>query len=330
MSLPASLQRKLEEALGTADKMLIKSERHRLTYAYRDPEASQRSKQKIENNFQRLSYLATRVPATYAVCDDVFSRLAAYDISINTLLDLGSGPGTAAICAKYIFPEIEAITCIDQDKAFKVFAESFLSAPYFQKTKIRYALHNLADVKTFPKTDLITISYALNELENDIAQSVVHKAWQSTKQALVIIEPGTPRAFERLKQRREELISYGATILAPCPHDGDCPMADGDWCHFSVRVERSALHKYIKDADLNYEDEKFSYLIAVKSMAIERPSNRIVKNPQKRSGHQIFDLCTPNGLQSRTVSKSDKLLYKIARKKAWGDVLEITDNDSNQ
>ena len=129
LSLPESLQKKLEEALDTTDKLLVKNERHRLSNAYRNPKKGERSTQRIENTYQRLSYLATRVPATYTVCDDVFSRLAAYDVTIHSLLDLGSGPGTAAICAKYIFPEIQQITCIDQDKAFKVFAESFLSAP---------------------------------------------------------------------------------------------------------------------------------------------------------------------------------------------------------
>jgi len=136
--LPQSLLRKLEDAFENTDKMLVQSERHRLSQTYRDSKDDHKYKRRIENNYQRLSYLATRVPATYTVCHEVFSRLAAYDFDFSSLLDLGSGPGTAAICAKYIFPELEKMLLIDQDKDFKVFAESFLTAPYFNETKIYF------------------------------------------------------------------------------------------------------------------------------------------------------------------------------------------------
>lgn len=321
MPLPRSLQSTLEQALDTADKLLVKSERYRLSEAYRDPMKSDHHKARIENSYQRLSYLATRVPATYAVCETVFSRLAAYDLSFSSLLDLGSGPGTAAICAKYIFPELTSITCIDRDKAFKDFAESFLTTPHYSDTKIRYDLHELGAIQSYPTSDLTTISYALNELDDATAQNVVNRAFEATRTALILIEPGTPKGFQGLLKRRAELINYGASILAPCPHDGPCPMTQTDWCHFSVRVERSDLHKYIKDATLTYEDEKFCYVIAVKSEAICRPNNRIIKKPQRRKGHQIFDLCTPDGLQKKTITKSEKTAYKSAKSCDWGDVL---------
>ena len=107
---------------------------------------------------------------------------------------------------------------IDQDKSFKIFAESFLSASYFTKTNIQYQLYDLKTVKAFSGHDLICMSYSLNELTDENAQHIVHQAWLATKKALVIIEPGTPRAFQNLKKRRAELINYGARILAPCPH----------------------------------------------------------------------------------------------------------------
>ena len=332
-TLPASFGSLLERAFGTSDKNLIKSEQARLSSRYRDPEGAEKLKQRIENQYQRLSYLATRVPATYAACHSVFSRLAAYDVTFSSFLDIGAGPGTASICVKYIFPELETINLIDQDKSFKIFAESFLSASYFTKTNIQYQLYDLKTVKAFSGHDLICMSYSLNELTDENAQHIVHQAWLATKKALVIIEPGTPRAFQNLKKRRAELINYGARILAPCPHDQACPLRDDDWCHFSVRVERSSLHKYIKDASLSYEDEKFSYLIAIKEKAlegtVERAPNRIIKNPQRPAGHQIFDLCTPNGLQRKTITKANKTDYKIAKKLEWGDCLEpVSDPDT--
>ena len=33
-----------------------------------------------------------------------------------------------------------------------------------------------------------------------------------------------------------------------------------DWCHFTQRLPRSRAHKQIKEADVPFEDEKFSYV----------------------------------------------------------------------
>ena len=39
----------------------------------------------------------------------------------------------------------------------------------------------------------------------------------------------------------------GAHVVAPCPHDGGCPM-DGtrNWCHFMQRFQRSPLQRKVK------------------------------------------------------------------------------------
>lgn len=39
----------------------------------------------------------------------------------------------------------------------------------------------------------------------------------------------------------------GAHVVAPCPHDGGCPM-DGtpSWCHFAQRFQRTVLQKTTK------------------------------------------------------------------------------------
>lgn len=39
----------------------------------------------------------------------------------------------------------------------------------------------------------------------------------------------------------------GAHVVAPCPHDGGCPMDGTDsWCHFAQRFQRTALQKDTK------------------------------------------------------------------------------------
>lgn len=322
MALPLFLLTSLKKALDDVNTALLKAERHRLSDTYRQDQPS--SKRPIETKAQRLSYLATRLPATYAVCETVFGQLKTMGISVTSLLDLGAGPGTAALCAQQIFPELNRLTLMDHDKDFKALAEVFLSdGPGTAASS--YELANIATTTDLPSHDVAILSYAVNELSDTQASATVQRAWHASTQALVIIEPGTPKAFKRLKNLRQDLIEAGATLAAPCTHNGVCPLADNDWCHFSVRLDRNTLHRKIKEATLGYEDEKFSYLIALKGehTLARPPQGRIIKRPLKRPGHIIFDLCTEKGVQRETLSKKTKAAYKAAKTLAWGDLLNF-------
>jgi ribosomal protein RSM22 (predicted rRNA methylase) len=139
---------------------------------------------------------------------------------------------------------------------------------------------------------------------------------------LVVIEPGTVRGFHFIHEARSALIAAGAHLLAPCPHGKECPMAaSGDWCHFAARVERTSLHRQLKGGALGYEDEKFSYVVASRDPISAAPA-RIVRHPQKHSGHVQLTLCTPEGLTTPTIGKSQKEKYKFARHAHWGDAWE--------
>jgi ribosomal protein RSM22 (predicted rRNA methylase) len=169
--------------------------------------------------------------------------------------------------------------------------------------------------------DLVTASYLLNELPPADALALVSRTWSQTTGAVVLVEPGTPADYERMMVFRRHLIGLGATVLAPCPHDGECPMRD-DWCHFAVRLPRSAAHRAAKGAKRGFEDEKFTYVVAVRDAdLVRRGGSRIIRHPLVRPGHVRFRLCRPDGLAEVTVSRSDPA-YRTARKRSWGDRFE--------
>ena len=165
------------------------------------------------------------------------------------------------------------------------------------------------------------ISYVLGELAPAAAEAVIRKAWACARQFLVIMEPGTPRGFAAINAARSALIASAAEVLAPCPHKHTCPMAvAGDWCHFAQRVERTAQHRQLKGGALGYEDEKFSYVVACRQSAPAEGA-RIVRHPRKHSRHIQLALCTPAGrIETKTVTRSSKQAFRLARKAEWGDI----------
>lgn len=60
------------------------------------------------------------------------------------------------------------------------------------------------------------------------------------------------------------VAALSAHVLAPCQHDGRCPMDGADsWCHFVQRVERPGVTRTVKGGNpaRTYQDEKFSYVV---------------------------------------------------------------------
>ncbi|HLW52050.1 MAG TPA: small ribosomal subunit Rsm22 family protein [Candidatus Angelobacter sp.] len=273
----------------------------------------------------RAAYLAARLPATFAAISRVLQeiRSLAPRADVRSLLDLGAGPGTALWAAATFFPSLEQATLIEGDAAWieigRRLAARSRHAPVRQAEWIQ---HDLWVERDLPQHDLVVLSYSLGELPLTARASLLRQALKMARPFLVVIEPGTMRGFEVIHGVRSASIAAGAGILAPCTHRNACPLAAaGDWCHFSQRVERSSLHRWIKGGDLSYEDEKFSYIVADKeSIAPEGEASRIVRHPQKHSGHIQLSLCNARGAERVTVTRSDKDEYKAAKRAAWGDL----------
>jgi ribosomal protein RSM22 (predicted rRNA methylase) len=143
---------------------------------------------------------------------------------------------------------------------------------------------------------------------------------------VLIVEPGTPDGHRRVLAARDRLLAAGFSIAAPCPHQLSCPVAvPGDWCHFATRVQRSARHRQAKGAELSYEDEKFSYVAAVRDRpdpareAMTRPAARVIRRPQLRKNLVLLDLCARDGTSQRALVGKSSDSYRQARKVSWGD-----------
>ena len=320
------MNEKLEQAVESLTANLSLSNlakaRDSLTTKYRNPSRHDKLSTFMETDLERLSYLVTRMPATYAVIDQILNEilLRIPDLQINSLLDLGSGPGTAYFAAVNIFQELNQISLIEQDSGLIKLGKS-IEKLMDLKTIATWKQGDITNLNDLEQHELVTISYAMNELQPQDRLELVKKGFMASSKVLVIIEPGTKTGFSIIRELRAQLISMGAHPVAPCPHSMKCPMPENDWCHFSKRVSRTKAHRHLKDGTLGYEDEKFSY-IAVSKSEVPLPDARIIRHPDKHSGHMSLRLCTKEGeLASKTISKRDGPLYKQARKLDWGDSL---------
>lgn len=319
--LPKELSNAIEYLLSSRSLNSLKTARHHVTASYHDPEATHH----LRSETERLSYLATRMPATYAVVHHVLKELLPFKHDIASLLDLGSGPGTVLWAAKDLFP-LASATCIEQDELLLTLGKKLLeSLAPSSLPSLTMRVSSLHGDTSFPSHDLVTMNYVLSELDDLARPDLLKKAWRATQQFLILVEPGTPHGYEGLMEARAVLLKEGAFLLAPCLHSNPCPLRGKDWCHFSIRLERPSFHRLVKEASLPFEDEKFSYLVFSRKNVMQEKS-RIIKKPLHGSGHITLDLCTRDGIKRKIVSKRFKDDYKASKKLRWGQIFDVTDD----
>ncbi|GAA3227066.1 small ribosomal subunit Rsm22 family protein [Dactylosporangium siamense] len=260
----------------------------------------------LRNMVDVTAYAAYRMPATHAA---VAAVLAQITISPKSVLDVGGGSGAATWAALAAFPALDTVTILDQVPEALKLGQRMLPRATWQE----WHLGEPTDT-----ADLVLVSYVLGELTEDAQHDLVDAAGAAARQAVVIVEPGTPLGYRRILDARQRLLEQGWTVAAPCPHQQQCGMTGKDWCHFSVRVNRSALHRKVKDAALGYEDEKFAY-VAVTRQPTEQ-QGRVVRHPAFRKGLVTLQVCNPDTTVGPTlVSKREGPTYKAARDAEWGD-----------
>ncbi|MEU6715671.1 small ribosomal subunit Rsm22 family protein [Nonomuraea sp. NPDC046802] len=310
----------LDKALARYSPQDLSDSVAQLTERYRTGAPASAGSVHLRTKADIAAYAAYRMPATYAAATTAMRQAAALTpgFAPRSQLDVGGGTGAAIWAAGEIWPSLEQITVIEHDPDIialgrRLAGESdALRDTTWRQASIRPGLER-------PAADLVTMSYALGELPPHARPDVVR--WLARDAAMVlIIEPGTPAGYAAIAEAREVLTGHGMNVVAPCPHDGRCPIQPGhDWCHFSVRLPRSPLHRRIKAGTLSFEDEKFSY-VAATAGRWPRAAARVLRHPLKRKGMVSLRLCTEEGgVRDVIVSKRQGDRYRLARDTDWGD-----------
>jgi ribosomal protein RSM22 (predicted rRNA methylase) len=319
----------------------------------------------LANRADAAAYAAYRMPATAAAAGLALrqARLSLPGWRPTTMLDFGAGTGSMAWAVATELPSVQAMILLEQSAAVIGIGQAILAAaqdadlpavtwrtwrlpigqravrPSGEQPALDQPAGGLPSrpddfpvgnppAADLPTADLATISYVLGEL-TDAQQAAILALAIRAAPAVMLIEPGTPAGHRRILAARDRLLAVGYLLAAPCPHENACPLAAaGDWCHFAARLPRSAMHRQVKGAELGYEDEKFSYVAAVRPDVAGPgappepglPPDRIVRRPQQRKGLITLELCRRDGSAGRQlVGRSAGEVYREARKSSWGD-----------
>lgn len=243
-----------------------------------------------------VAYAAYRMPATYAAVRSALGEFAllAPGVRPATQLDIGGGTGAAAWAAADVWPDLASITVLDwADPALELGRKLAASSPVLG-ARAEWRTQTAGNGPDLPEADLVTLSYVLGEVTGDDRREIVGRA-AGRGRIVAVVEPGTPAGFGRIREARDLLVAAGLSVAAPCPHSVECPLAAGDdWCHFAVRLGRTALHRRVKGGSLGYEDEKYSYVVAVRG-PVAPAGGRVLRHPLKRKGMVELTVCATGG-----------------------------------
>jgi ribosomal protein RSM22 (predicted rRNA methylase) len=345
-SLPPALVAALDAALEGVSRNDLAARAAAQTATFRGGGTSR----PITSQLDALAYGLARMPATFAANAAVFARLAEAmpDFAPASLLDVGAGPGTASWAAASRWPSVKMVTMVDHNPALRALARRLADSEPMLTADIV-----AGDAGTDgAHADLVVASYVLAEMAEADAVRTARDLWPRAEQALVLIEPGTPAGFRRIRAARAALIEAGAHVAAPCTHDNACPMAGSvgasrsdnqisvgasrsdnqisvgasrsdnqisDWCHFSQRLPRRRDHMQLKAATVPFEDERYSYVALTRDVPPPRTA-RILSPPLEEKPGLAFELCDKGGRSGRFVPARDRDEIRRVRRKGWGDL----------
>jgi ribosomal protein RSM22 (predicted rRNA methylase) len=201
----------------------------------------------------------------------------------GVIIDLGAGPLTVAQALWIAKPELrdKRLTFINVDRSPK---------PMREGQKLFEALAGkspwkMVNVKGGPsskireKADLLITANMVNEASSGMRtplQLWANKFCQqisrmlAPKGKMLIIEPGIRRSGRVLSIMRNEFMERGLSILAPCPHQEECPL-NGEqgksWCHFNFDSNHAPewLQKLSAKCRMEKDNVSMSFLYVAQS-----------------------------------------------------------------
>lgn len=318
MDLPIEIKRYIENELNMINRNDLKDNAKTISQNYRTNEG--RGKRLLKTESEAIAYAISRMPATYgAVYNALKYCLDIYNPVIKTVADIGAGTGTATIAVSQLL-DVEKIECFEREDSMRKVGINIFKKYSNLSDKTNWIKLDICNDEITEKYNLVVTSYMLNEISDEQKNIIVEKLWKISKDMLLIVEPGTMEGYKNIINAKRKLLEMGANIIAPCKND-KCKLPKDDWCNFSCRVQRTKIHKELKEGNAPYEDEKYMYIAVSKQKINQTNRKRILRHPIIHNGFVKLKVCDEEDIKEITISKKDKERFKLARKSKVGDLI---------
>ncbi|KAM5571244.1 hypothetical protein ABKV19_011718 [Rosa sericea] len=321
---------------------------------------------------ETIAYVASRMPAVFSACHRVLKevRRRLPGFSPAKVLDFGAGTGSAFWALREVWPNsLEKVNLVEPSQSMQRAGQSLI-----QGQKNLPLIHSYGTLQSLTKNikkserehDLVIASYVLGEIPSLKDRiTVVRQLWDLTRDVLILIEPGTPQGSNIISQMRSHILwmekrkcrkskaaidetskdlvvarKSGAYIVAPCSHDGACPLEKaGKYCHFVQRLERTSTQRAYKRSKggqplRGFEDEKFSFIAVRRGQRPREPwpldgvKFETLKEQHAKRTLEDLEIDYEDQVSSQQASlipfeKPDPITYD-------SDVVEVDDHEDNE
>jgi len=332
ITLPTHIDKAITDILAKNDPIFWLRSANSLSINYRAERITPNFNY-IKDFHDALGYLALRVSSTYS---QIYGALESIkELNPNwkpeSILDLGSGPGTGIWAAAELFPSLNNAVAIERDKNFINIGQEISGS--LNNIKVEWQQTDLSKAlpKLYENFDLVVIANVLNEMDSDGIQKTLNFAKNHCNGIIVIIEPGTPYGYETIIETESLLHSPQSVLIAPYIQN---KFIDSEDVTFIQRIKRPDFQKRVRQVQRkkeidkskllppsDWEESKYYYLAYSKFKSELSPTKRLLDKSKQFKPYMEIKALTKDGVKIEQIMKRDKINYKIARKAKWGDIL---------
>ncbi|KAF9270814.1 Rsm22-domain-containing protein [Marasmius fiardii PR-910] len=264
-----------------------------------------RSRQQASRHSERdgTAFATIALPAHYSAIKSVLQHLKHRmnpDWEVRRVIDWGAGTGSGLWAALHTFQQhphsemedfilsnsvVESYLGIDKRDGLVNIGKRLLNAADYKNTDVSWQRSFQEDDKISRSLGYDTLAlsaFYLSSLPTHLARkALVKQMWESGAHTLVLIDHNSRTGFENIAEARETLLSMGrkemqdpataewpirgSHVVAPCPHDGECPLyrsgSSRIVCGFSQRLQTPSFIRHTKRSGAGHEDVGYSYVI---------------------------------------------------------------------
>ncbi len=215
------------------------------------------------------------------------SPLLQFERSEISMLDVGCGPGTAALAILSSLQQRVRITCVESSPHMSELALSLIEAWDINNNLLGVRMRNSVEPR-LETYDLVVAANVLAELSHEQSVATLSALTQSVSRGgyLLLLEPGQQLHTRRLMEMRDRVVASRSDLapIFPCTRSSECPMLSAsatDWCHDTLEWQQPPLNAQL-DHLLSFNKHRIKYAAFIFQQGGSVPSGvRILTPPCK-------------------------------------------------